>query len=264
MRTFVTPRLRSAQRYLTGCSLVLVLLGPFVLGCTSVKRIAYEGFGRDRWQYTDRVLNSLGIQPGDHVADLGSGTGYFTLPLAEAVGPNGKVYAVDVDGALNEYVVNRATKAGHQNVDAILAKHDDPLLPLQGVELVFTCNTYHHLNDRIAYFKRVCGYLRPGGRVAIIDFDGRGWLERLLGHWTRTEIIQSEMEAAGYALLDKYNFLSRQSFLVFARNQPCSSRHTAQLSPASSRAAILSTRPALAALRTSEMAREWKRLHKKQ
>lgn len=226
MRTFLTRSLRIAQRYLTALSLVVVLTGLVVQGCTSLKKTAYEGFGRDRWQHTDRVLNELDIQPGDHVADLGSGSGYFTLLLAEAVGPNGKVYAVDIDQALNEYVENRATKAGYQNVEVILAKHDDPLLPSQGIELVFTSNTYHYLKDRIAYFKRVCKYLWPGGRIAIIDFNGRGWVERLLGHWTPTEIIRSEMEAAGYHLVNEYNFLPRQSFLVFIRNQPCLSHHS--------------------------------------
>lgn len=226
--SLLTQSPRMARRYLKTLSLFLVLSGLAAQGCTSLKKMAYEGFGRDRWQDPERVLNALHIQPGDHVADLGSGSGYFTLPLARAVGPNGKIYAVDVDQALNEYVKNRATRAGYRNVEVILAEPDDPLLPLRGVELVFTSNTYHYLKDRIAYFKRLCKYLRPGGRIAIIEFNGRGWAERLLGHWTPPETIKTEMGAAGYHLAVEYHFLPRQSFLVFIPNQPCPSSHGAR------------------------------------
>ena len=194
--------------------------GMFVValcaGCTHFKRFAYEGFRRDTWQHPDRVIESLAIHPGDHVADLGSGGGYFTFRLARAVGSSGKVFAVDVDRGMTDYVATRARGEGVANVEVILAKYDDPLLPESGVDLLFTCNTYHHLENRAAYFRNLRKYLRPGARVAIIDHAGKGWFDKWFGHFTPSETIRSDMEAAGYRLEHAYDFLPRQHFLVFA------------------------------------------------
>jgi ubiquinone/menaquinone biosynthesis C-methylase UbiE len=101
-------------------------------------------------------------------------------------------------------------------VAAILAKPDHPMLPDAGVDLVFTSNTYHHIDNRIAYFSNLLRFLRPGGRVAVVEFDRRGWLEGLLRHYTPREFIRREMEQAGYRLQQSFDFLDRQSFLVFA------------------------------------------------
>lgn len=188
------------------------------VGCdlrTSLKRFAYEGFGRDRWQRPEQVLDSLGIEKGDRVADLGSGSGYFTLRLAEAVGPAGVVYAVDVDSLMNESVLRRAAKKGITNITAIVARVDDPLLPPQGVDLIFTSNTYHHIDNRADYFERAKSYLRPGGRIAILDYNSKGWLLRTLDHSTPKEVILKEMEKAGYRLGQDFEFIPRQSFLTF-------------------------------------------------
>lgn len=184
-------------------------------GCAQLKQCAYEGVGRDQWQQPQRVVAALAIKPGAVVADLGSGGGYFTFRLPEAVGPGGKVYAVDVDRDMTGLIAKRAADEQRSNIDVILAKPDDPLLPETGVDLVFTCNTYHHLEERVAYFTKVREYLRPNGRVAIIDLDGRAWLEGLLRHYTPRESIVREMEQAGYELQHDFDFLDRQSFLIF-------------------------------------------------
>jgi arsenite methyltransferase len=89
------------------------------------------------------------------------------------------------------------------------------MLPKTGVDLIFTSNTYHHIDNRVAYFANLRRYLRPGGSVAIIDFDRRAWLEGLLRHYTPSEFIKREMEQAGYTLQQEFDFLDRQSFLVF-------------------------------------------------
>jgi SAM-dependent methyltransferase len=99
-----------------------------------------------------------------------------------------------------------------------LAKPNDPLLPSHGVDLIFTCNTYHHLTDRTEYFQSAARYLRPEGRVAIVDLAGKSWFIRFLGHWTPKEISRREMEAAGYSLTNDFDFLSRQTFQVFEKN----------------------------------------------
>jgi predicted methyltransferase len=198
------PRTRSA----------LVLLLLVIAGCTTLKRCAYEGIGRDAWQHPAEVIEALALRPGDHVADLGSGTGYFTFRLARAVGPRGKVYAVDVDEALNAELRAQAAREGHGNIDVIDARPDDPGLPAGAIDLIFTSNTYHHLKNRAAYFARLKTSLKPGGRLAIIEFDGRGWMP-LFSHSTPPETITSEMRTAGYTLQKQHDFLPRQSFLVF-------------------------------------------------
>jgi predicted methyltransferase len=189
-----------------------------------LKRFAYEGFRRDTWQHPERVVQALAVRPGEMVADLGSDGGYFTFRFATAVGPSGRVYAVDVDRGLTEYMAKRARAAGFDNIAVILARKDDPLLPPSGVDLIFTCNTYHHLEHRIAYFTYVRRYLRPEGRLAIVEDQGQGWCRRVFGHWTPRAVIQSEMEAAGYHLRQDFGFLPRQLFLVFAMEEAAPSR----------------------------------------
>lgn len=194
---------------------LLVLAALLAAGCARLKQCAYQGFSRDQWQQPDKVIAALGLKPGDRVADLGSGGGYFTFRLAQAVAPSGKVYAVDVDRDMVALIAERAKKDAPAIVETVLAKADDPGLP-EAVDLVFTSNTYHHLDKRVAYFANLRKYLRPGGRVAVIDLDRRAWLEGLMGHYTPSEFIQREMEQAGYVLQKSYDFLDRQSFLIFA------------------------------------------------
>ena len=201
-------------------SWVLILGIPLLVcaGCGSISRTFMNASWRDRWQHPEVVIHSLSLQPGNQVADLGAGGGYFTFRLADAVGPTGKVYAVDIDKGNLDYIANQATKRGYRNVETILAKPDDPLLPTTGVDLIFTCNTYHHLTDRTEYFQSAARYLRPDGRVVVIDLAGKNWLFRVLGHWTPRETSRREMEAAGYTLTKDFDFLNRQTFQVFQKN----------------------------------------------
>lgn len=208
--------------------LILLLLAS----CARLKQCAYEGFTRDQWQQRDRVVESLEINPGDRVADIGSGGGYFAFALAQAVGPDGKVYAVDIDKEINDLVAQRAKQEGVANLEVILAKPHDPLLPSSGIDLIFTSNTYHHIDNRVSYFKNLRKYLRPNGRIAIIDFDRRGWFAGLWKHYTPSEFIKRELEQAGYSLQKEFTFLDRQSFLIFALDPPAEKRPRAnQLNP---------------------------------
>ena len=195
---------------------LLALLAASLLasGCADLKRLAYEGLGRDRWQQPEKVIDSLALRAGNAIADLGSGGGYFTFRLADAVGAEGTVYAVDVDADMTEYVEERAREAGYGNVRSVLAEYADPLIPEPRVDLIFTCNTYHHLEERAGYFRNAQKYLRPGGRVAIIEYSQGSWLNR--SHYTAAEVIKREMAEAGYRLEREFDFLERQSFLVFA------------------------------------------------
>ncbi len=149
------------------------------------------------------------------VADIGSGSGYFTFRLVEPVGPGGTVFAVDLDAGMNDYIRQEARARRHGNVRIIAAKPEDPLLPEAGVDLIFSCNTYHHIENRAQYFARVRRSLRPGGLVAIVDFDGSHWVTRLLGHWVERDQILAEMTEGGYSLQQEFDFLPRQHFLIF-------------------------------------------------
>jgi len=195
---------------------LLLFVCCLLSGCGKLKQWAYEGVNRDQWQQPEKVIAALTLRPGDQVADLGAGGGYFTFKLAKAVGSTGKVYAVDIDREMTNLIAQRAQKDAVKNVETIVAKADDPLLPKTSVDLIFTSNTYHHIDNRIAYLRNLQQYLKSGGRVAIIDFDRRAWIEGLLSHYTPTEVIKREMEQSGYALQQNLDFLDRQSFLIFA------------------------------------------------
>jgi cyclopropane fatty-acyl-phospholipid synthase-like methyltransferase len=202
------PQTRPHLARAVAAALLLALLPS---GCTLAKRIAYEPLGRDEWQQADRVVADLALAPGSAVADLGSGGGYFTFRLARAVGPGGRVFAADVDEGLLEYVAEESAERGLANVTPVLAAPSDPRLP-ERVDLVFTCNTYHHLENRVAYFRALREtYLAPGGRVAIVEFR-----PDVTGHSTSRETIEAELSAAGFRLLKTFDYLARQHFLVFA------------------------------------------------
>jgi len=198
------------------CFLRTLLLAALLFsGCAALKQCAYEGLSRDDWQQPDRVIQSLQIRPGDSIADLGAGSGYFTFRLAEAAGPSGRVYAVDIDPDMISLIEAKAKERGVQNVEAVLARPADPSLPQGGIDLIFTSNTYHHIENRVRYFTALRKVLRPGGRAAVIEFDRRSWLSGLFKHYTPREFIKREMEQAGYRLAHEFNFLDRQSFLLF-------------------------------------------------
>ncbi len=196
-----------------GIALALALVA--CAGCSDWKRFAYEGWGRDKWQQPERVVAALGLEPGDRVADLGAGGGYFSFRLADAVGPTGVVYAVDVDEGMIDYLTQRARDEGRSNVEVILGEYHDPLLPDGTIDLLFTSITYHHLEDRVGYFANVLADLGPGGRVAIIELNDHSWFPRWFGHHTPLETIVQEMTEAGYQLDRSYDFLERQHFAIF-------------------------------------------------
>jgi ubiquinone/menaquinone biosynthesis C-methylase UbiE len=193
------------------CALLLVS------GCSAeTKARLYAGDDRDSWQQPERVIEELGIASGQSVADLGSGGGYFTFRLGEAVGDAGRVYAVDVDVEMNERLERLVSEKGATNVATVHADYDDPKIP-EPVDLIFTSNTYHHIDDRVAYFQRAARYLKPGGRLAVLEYRREGFFHRVLGHATEDHVIQSELELAGYTLSATHDFIEYQHFLVFDR-----------------------------------------------
>lgn len=189
-----------------------------LLGCNGVTKLDLTSLGRDTWQRPHDVVAALGLEPGARVADLGAGEGYFVAHLAEAV-PEGIVYAVEVDADLVRGLEERFP-AATTNVRSVLGQLDDPQLPDAAIDVVLIVNTYHHIEDRPAYFRRLQRDLRAGGRVAVIEpnRDLRGVLSLALeeGHTSSARELEHEMGEAGYRVVERYEFLPVQIFRVFA------------------------------------------------
>lgn len=190
------------------------IVGFILPGCAEVAYERLNDPSRDTWQKPQGVVEKLSIAPGSRVADLGAGGGYFTWHLARAVGARGMVYAVDVNPAALDMIFREMVARGTPNVRPVRAGHQDSSLP-EPVDLVFSCNTYHLMIDRIAYFRSLASSLRPGGRVAILDFHPRGFLSGLFGDRMAKTDVRLEMESAGYRLVNDYDLLDRQHFQIF-------------------------------------------------
>lgn len=176
---------------------------------------------RDQDQKPAQVVDALELKPGMHVADLGAGSGYFTRRFVEAVGETGKVYVIDVEPEALKYVEESLIRM-HRRFEAefILARPDNPKIPVESVDLIFVCDTYHHLEDRADYFRNVKTSLKPGGRIALIDFyhdERSGDLDFPKRHLVPREKVIEEMTAAGYRLAKEHRFLPKQYFLEFTR-----------------------------------------------
>jgi FkbM family methyltransferase len=168
---------------------------------------------RDAWQKPQEVIEALKLKRAALVADIGAGTGYFTMRLARAL-PGGKVFAVDLEPDMVKHLAQRAKHEHLANVVAVQATTDDARLP-EKVDLALMVDTYHHIDDRRRYFAKLKESLKPGGRVAIIDFT----LDSDIGPAPRARVspdrVKSELAAAGYHLADEHTFLENQYFLVF-------------------------------------------------
>ncbi len=175
----------------------------------------FEDPARDAWQRPDEVLSALALAPDAKVADVGSATGYFAVRLARAV-PQGRVYGVDIEPDMARYLEERARREGLGNVTAVLAAPEDARLP-EPVDLVLVVNTYHHIGERDAYFRRLLGSLKHQGRVAIIDFRKGQPMGPPEQHRLPPEVVRQEMAAAGYRFVEAHDFLPNQYFLVFTR-----------------------------------------------
>ena len=194
------------------------LLCALLLGCQNVGKIDAPFLGRAAWQQPDDVVRALGIDAGDSVADLGAGKGYFVPYLSEAVGPDGRVYAVDVDPERTSALEERFGETD-SNVEILLGRYEDPLLPDAAIDVVLIVNTYHHIEERPLYFSRLRDDLSPGGRVAIIepDEDLTGVLSwfHTEGHTSSAPTIVDEMRKAGFEPVESHDFLPIQVFEVF-------------------------------------------------
>lgn len=181
----------------------------------------FRGPERDRWQKPREVLAALDLKKGDVVADIGAGMGYFTMLFAQAVGPKGKVYAVDISASVLEYLKKEARKQDLNNIQTLVSRKDDPLLPAGSVHLAFFCDTIHEIAGRVDFYRKVRQALKPNGRMAVIDWipatekrsetrnDSEGQVSR--------DVTVREAELAGFRLVKEPKFLAKEYFLVFER-----------------------------------------------
>jgi predicted methyltransferase len=209
-------------------AVVLALLAPAVARgpdqATSHRRFddaaawskVFDDPERDAWQKPAEVVAALGLRAGQTVADLGAGTGYFSRYLARAVAPGGTVLAVDPEPNLVAALRARAEREGTRNVVPVLTSLDVPRLPAGAVDLVLVVDTYHHIDARVAYFRELRGLLRPGGRVAVIDWQKRPLpVGPEMDHKLPRDQVVAEMEEAGWTLAEEPALLPYQYFLIF-------------------------------------------------
>jgi ubiquinone/menaquinone biosynthesis C-methylase UbiE len=168
-----------------------------------------EDPGRDAWQKPHEVVAALNLQPGQAIADIGAGTGYFARRFARHAG---KVFAVDID----EKLLDILRKEAPPNVTTVLAAPDDPKLPPASVDVIFFCDVLHHIQSRGPYLRKLRRALKPGGRVVNVDFYKKPLpvgppVEMKLSE----EQVIAEFKSAGFRLRDRREFLEYQYFLEF-------------------------------------------------
>ena len=156
----------------------------------------FDDPARDAWQHPDDVVAALGLSPNMTVADVGAGTGYFTVRLARAV-PGGLVIATDVEPDMVRHLVDRARREKLDNVRAVLAKGDDPRIEPNSVDRILVVDVWHHVADRGAYAKGLATALRSGGQIAIVDFTQEATHGPPREHRLRPEVIIADLQAAG-------------------------------------------------------------------
>ena len=157
---------------------------------------------RTAWQKPDEVLRALETRPEAVIGEVGAGTGYFTLRLARMAT---HVFASDADPRLLEVLRERIAAAGVRNVTPVLGLADDPFLPSARCDLILSVNAYHHFPEAPSYLRRVRRALRPGGRIAVVDFHEKLERARLL----------RDTEAAGLCVAVEHGFLPQQHFVIF-------------------------------------------------
>ena len=178
-----------------------------------------EGPDRDQWQQPERVMDVLGIADGSRVADFGAGGGWFTVRLARRVGPNGRVYAQDIQPLMLDAIRRRVRAEGLTNVEFVLGTTSDPRLP-RGLHTVLIVDTYPQLSEPVTVLEKIGASLAPNGRVGIIDFktDGAGGPGPPPSNRINPEAIVRDAARAGLKLRSHETFLRYQYLLVFSKS----------------------------------------------
>ena len=160
------------------------------------------------------VLKSLNIHNGDIIGDIGTGGGHFTFEFSRKVGKNGRVYAIDTNQKSLAFIDDKSKKEMINNIKPILADQKGFLLP-ETADMFFLRNVFHHLPEPVEYFKNIKQFLKKDGKVVIMDYNkGYGFIG-MFGHYTAEETVIDTMKRAGFDVSEKFDFLSKQSFIIF-------------------------------------------------
>jgi predicted methyltransferase len=173
----------------------------------------FDSPGRDKRLQINRVMKMLGIEPGKNVADIGAGSGWFTVRAARRITDSGTVYAVDINPEAIHSIDERANKEHLQNIKTILSKPDDPQIPEHSVDAVLMLKTYHEVAHPVVLLKKLRSSLRPGAKVGIIDRNGNGE-----NHGVSKDVVVREAAEAGYELRESKDFVKADGmdyFLIF-------------------------------------------------
>jgi ubiquinone/menaquinone biosynthesis C-methylase UbiE len=194
---------------------------PF-LGDTDVEgwKRGFESEDREVYRMRKEILAATGVKPGMAVADVGAGTGLFTMLFARAVRPGGRVVAVDISPAFIEYIRERAKAEGLDNVSTVLTKGTETELAEASVDLVYTCDTYHHFEHPEQTLQSIKRALKPGGRLVVIDFEkipGQTHQQRIDHTRADKKTAIREIEAAGFRLVEEKKLMQENWFAVFLR-----------------------------------------------
>lgn len=170
--------------------------------------------GRVKSLKVDEVLAKLELKPGDIVADIGSGAGGFSIPMAKAIAPNGTLYAVDIDQEMLDYVTAKAKKEGLTNIVTILGEYDDPKLPVKNVNVAFFHRVLHMIEHRQTYVNATAKYMAPDGKIVIIDKnrdDSENWM------WLQQSDVDTWMAALSFYPAQKFGVFDDRYFVVYQR-----------------------------------------------
>jgi tRNA A58 N-methylase Trm61 len=168
----------------------------------------------------EEVVAQIGLRPGQLVADIGAGTGIFSVPLARAVSPGGRVLSVEVDAGFLPLIRDNAARANLDNIQPVLGKFEDPRLPRGDVDVAFFHDVLHHVADRASYLERTASYVKPGGRVVIVDYDMN---VPGVPHSNQPEMLISPdqvdgwMRAAGFELTREVGMFEDKFFVIYTR-----------------------------------------------
>lgn len=179
-----------------------------------------EGPDRDEWQQPERVMDALGIADGSHVADLGAGGGWFTIRLARRVGPNGLVYAEDVQQPMIDAVDRRVKREGFRNVSMILGGFTDPHLPPSAVQAALLVGVYGQIREPVLFLSNVRRGLKPASRLGIVDFKPGGFGPGPDDNRVAPDTIIRDAAQAGLKLVSHETFLRYQYLLIFTPAAP--------------------------------------------
>jgi predicted methyltransferase len=180
----------------------------------------FEREGREIYDHREKILGAASIRRGSVVADIGAGTGLFTLLVADAVGPDGKVYAVDIVPAFLQHIEQRAARAGLRNVRTVLCTERSVELPRGSIDLAFLCDTYHHFEFPQNTLASIHRALRPGGELVLVEFkrvpgESSDWV---MNHVRAgQEVFTAEVLAAGFKQVEQVDLLKQNYFLRFRK-----------------------------------------------